>query len=327
MRNSAPTKTGNASEFARIAWLTQLFGKQRMPSSIKLGIGDDAAVIRSGRKHWVWTVDACVEGVHFRHDWLSPHDLGWRSFHAAVSDLAAMGAQPVAALSSVALPKHSGLAMFRSIARGQAAAARSLSCPIIGGNLTSASECSVHTTVLGITNRPLKRSGARAGDQIWLIGIVGAAAAGLQVLRRVPVSKRTVEQRWCIRIWRRPTALITDGYALRRVAHAAIDVSDGLVADLHHITEACGVRAVLDAASLRTALSPQLLRAAHQLKCDALDWALFGGEDYALIAIGPGRQKPANAAAIGQVERGHGVWLRHAERVRPLLAKGFDHFG
>ncbi len=326
MRNQSRPRPTRDDEFSRIAWLLRLFSANGTPDSVALGVGDDAAIIRPGRKRWVWTIDACVEGVHFDHRWLAPRDVGWRSFQAAVSDIAAMGARPVAALCSLALPKNGDLALFRAVAHGQARAARSLGCAIVGGNLTSARQLSIHTTVLGTTDRPLRRDTARTGDEIWLIGQVGAAAAGLEIARGVSEHDRTTDMRWCARHWQRPKALIDDGYGLRTLAHAAIDVSDGLAADLKHLAQASGLRAVLNADSLEKAAGPRLRRVAQALNRSALDWALFGGEDYALLAAGPSRKRPATAVTIGHFESGRGVWLQTANQTRHLSPAGFDHF-
>jgi len=192
--------------------------------------------------------------------------------------------------------------------------------------MTRASELSIHTTLLGATDRALRRDGARARDEIWLIGQVGAAAAGLLVLQSVPVKHQTPAQRWCARQWRRPNALVAAGQKLRSLAHAAIDISDGLAADLGHLTAASHVRAVLDTVALDQALGIRLHKAARELKREALDLALFGGEDYTLLATGPARKRPNEARVIGHIEVGRGVWLRTGNKTRRLSNLGFDHF-
>lgn len=312
-------------EFAKIAWLKRLFATHAGDPSVTLGIGDDAAIITVGREQWVFTVDACVENVHFDWRWLKPQDVGWRSFQAAVSDVAAMGATPVAALSSIALPKNLSDLQFRAVLRGQAQASRQLQCPIIGGNLTSAKQLSVHTTVIGKTRRALRRDGAKPGDQLWLVGDVGAAAAGLHALRS-PARQRNRSVNWCVRKWQRPAALVAQGCRVCSRMHAGIDVSDGLAADLRHLTEASKVRAVLNEASLRAALDPRLVRTAEGFGVSPLAWALYGGEDYALVLAGPARLRPADAVTIGHVDVGRGVWLDTGKRLMPLAARGFDHF-
>jgi len=325
-RNSLPTKKPSGEEFLRIAWLTRLFSSGPRSKDISLGIGDDAAVLRANRNQWVWTVDACVQGVHFDWKWLRPEDVGWRSLQAAVSDIAAMGAQPVAALSSLALPGDAPTALWRGVLRGQSRASKSLGCPVVGGNLSRASEVSIHTTVLGHVKKPILRSGARSGDEVWLVGNVGAAAAGLTVLRSVPDNERDSAMRSCVSAWRRPRALTKEGALLNGRAHAAIDVSDGIAGDSLHISRAGEVAIVLDAAALQLAAGPSVKRVATALRHSVLDWVLSGGEDYALLATGPSKNRPSFAKCIGTVERGHGVWLNSVEGKRRRVGPGFDHF-
>lgn len=296
-----------------------------------LGIGDDAAVLRTVRRRLVWTVDVAVEGVHFERRFLSLSDIGARSFHAAVSDLAAMGARPIAALSGLVVPVALGARAVRGIALGQAEAARNLRCPVVGGNLSRGGELSVTTTVLGVADRPLTRAGARVGDEVWLIGDVGLAAAGRRLLlashgrgRLPPPTRKAIEK--CVTAFRRPQALVRAGMRLVERAHAVIDVSDGLVGDARHLAEASGVRLVLEEAALRRILGPELREAAEFLGEDALTLALEGGEDYALVATGPGRKRLRAMRRIGRVEQGRGVVVEGRSGSLRRARGGFDHF-
>ena len=177
------------SEFTAIAQLEATF---RTPSSqVELGIGDDAAVLKSAGRS-VWTVDSAVEHVHFERAWLSCADIGFRSFQAAASDISAMGGAPFAALSSVIFPSDFSAAELNQLARGQRAAARALGCAIVGGNLARGAELSVTTTVLGRVKRPLLRSGARVGDELWLCGELGLPHAESTVL---PDARALAERR------------------------------------------------------------------------------------------------------------------------------------
>ncbi len=295
------------------------------------GIGDDAAVIRVGDERLVWTIDDSEEGVHFDRRWLSLEDVGWRAFHAAASDLAAMGAVPVAALCHVTLPSALSKRELAKLARGQAEAATSLRCPLVGGNLSRGDGLKLTTTVLGSAQDPILRSGARPGDELWLAGDVGLARAGLMLLRgdsgvnpsrlRGPVTE-------CVRRWRRPVALLDAGRALSERATAAIDISDGLGGDAAHLSESSGVRIVIDEARLTAALDPALSHAAKRLGISALDLAVAGGEDYALLATGPKKRRPrgANGArVIGCVESGSGVALRTTDGQFEPVRSGFDH--
>ncbi len=143
---------------------------------MRVGIGDDAAVLDPGGL--VWTVDVQVDGTHFRPEWASWEDIGWRSFMAAASDLAAMGAEPIAALSSLVLAPAIDDQALDAIARGQAAASLAAGAPVVGGNLARGTETSITTTLLGRAAQPVLRSGAQPGDGVYLAGPVGLAAAG-----------------------------------------------------------------------------------------------------------------------------------------------------
>jgi thiamine-monophosphate kinase len=311
-------------EFQAIALIERVLGATR-PSDVEVSIGDDAAVLALPRgERLIATVDACVDGVHFDRRWLALDDVGWRAFSAAASDLAAMAAHPVAALSSLVLPRSTSSADLRRLARGQAAAARALGCPIVGGNIARGGELSITTVVLGRAKRPLLRSGARAGDELWLVGDVGRARAGLVVLQRA-LRPSAAAQR-CVSAWRRPRALIDEGLALAGRAHAAIDVSDGLAGDAAHLAKSSGVRVVIDALLLERTLSPALRAACRLLALDPLDVALQGGEDYALLAAGPARRRPRFARVIGRVEESSGAMLQRADGGLTRLRGGFDHF-
>ncbi|HEY5959302.1 MAG TPA: thiamine-phosphate kinase [Polyangiaceae bacterium] len=314
-------------EFQRIGRIQHLFSAMTGPY-VQLGIGDDAAVLscpRGGRL--VWTIDSSVEDVHFRRDWLSEGDIGWRSFHAAVSDIAAMGAKPVGALSALELPAHLGDAPLQRLLQGQADAAVSLACPVIGGNLARSAKLTVTTTVLGRTqDRVLTRSGASVGDEIWLVGDVGLAAAGLSCLMSGRRLLRGSAVERCIAAWRRPVALIARGRALVGRASSAIDVSDGLVGDARHLAQASGVGIELDLDSIEGFMCPELHSVAETLASTALNWALYGGEDYALLATGQAAARPRWARRIGEIVEGRGVWGMSRHAVRQRLRTGFDHF-
>ncbi len=326
--------------------LERLFAGASSRRVATVGIGDDAAVLRAEKRPLVWTIDAQIEGVHFRRAWLSLADIGARSFHAAASDLAAMGARPVAALSSLVVPESMTPRDVVALARGQAMAARSLGCPIVGGNLSRGGELGVTTTLLGAVETPLLRSGARSGDELWLIGNLGLAAAGLRWLTAhdagrdgrvvtakterpgtsslAPAERRAV--RAALAAFRRPRALVRDGRGLAGRARAAIDVSDGLAADATHLADESGVRIVVERAALRRALAPELFTMARLLETDAIELAVSGGEDYALLATGEASRRPRSARPIGRVETGRNALLHDEQGALIPLVGGFDHF-
>jgi thiamine-monophosphate kinase len=324
-RKVAKTVAKPSSEFQRIARIGTILDQGRGPK-IKLGIGDDAAIIRFGKESLVWTTDSSVEEVHFRRELMSFGDVGWRSFNAAVSDVAAMGASPIAALSAIELPRSLCDRELYELVEGQSAASKALKCPVAGGNLASAAKVSVTTSVLGHATAPLLRSTAKPGDELWLIGSVGLAAAGLACLTRSGSALRGSDSDYCVSAFRRPVARVTEGKRLQGRAHAAIDVSDGLAGDLGHIAESSKVAVLVDERALAGTLAPELLKVADKLGRPAMKLALYGGEDYALLASGPSQKRPRFAEVIGEVTEGMGVWFIALSGRRRRLGGAFDHF-
>ncbi len=311
------------SEDERIRKLTEVLARGPAGSDVRVGIGDDAAVVLDGV---VLTVDTHVEDVHFRRAWLSFEELGHRSFMAAASDIAAMGARPTFALSSLILPPEITDADVIAIGSGQARAAGAIGATVVGGNV-SRGPLSITTTVLGHGASPLLRSGAKPGDLLLLGGAVGLAAAGLSVLMRGLHDADDL-----VAAWRSPRAHVELGAALVAAsAHACIDVSDGLALDLHRMCEKSGVGAEVSAKSV-LASTPALSLAAARVGLDALELALYGGEDYALLATAPGEIQ--GFAVIGRITEDTSVMLsrdddtggRERAALRALPRRGFQHF-
>jgi thiamine-monophosphate kinase len=320
-----PKRGRSALDEARaIALLERALGKSARGPRVEVGIGDDAAVLAPGTDKLVFTVDACVEHVHFDRRWLSLSDVGWRALMAAASDLAAMGARPLCALSNLGTPRSIAASELGQIGRGQAAAAAAIGCPVVGGNISRSDALSITTAVLGESPRPLLRSGAHPGDELWLIGEVGLAAAGLELLRSTRRSSEPRSSKRCVQAWRRPRALIEAGLELQRRASAAIDVSDGLGTDARHIAGSSAVKVVVEAELLRRVMAPELAAVARALGRDPLELMLTGGEDYALLSTGPARRRPRGARRIGRIEHGRGAWIERDEGLVPLRS-GFDH--
>lgn len=275
-------------EFDRIALLEGIFtagdgqvdGKS---SHAEVGIGDDAAVLlpASPNERRVLSVDTCVEGVHFERGFASDHDIGYRAFVAAASDLAAMGAHGDTALVSLILPSWVDDVVFKSLAEGIAEAAEASGISVVGGNLSSGDALSITTTVVGLSACPLLRSGAVPGHGVFVTGAPGERALGLRLIQdavKDPAGAPFIES------WRRPTPRIRAGIALRGVASAAIDISDGLVQDLGHLCVASRVGAQIDLATLP--VSPAFRHTAATLVPvggDPILLALYGGEDYELL--------------------------------------------
>lgn len=291
---------------------------------VVVGPGDDAAVLRTAPgEDLVATVDAVVADVHFDRR-ATPSDVGWKALAVNLSDLAAMGARPVAALVALGLPRGTPAPMLRGIARGLGACARAHRIPVVGGNVTRADALSLTVTALGAVpaGRAVLRSGARPGDVVAVTGTVGDAALGLRQGAAPALARRQ----------RRPTPRVAAGLALAGLVRAAIDVSDGLVQDLGHLCRASGVGARIGLTDLP--LSPAYRRAARAL-ADPWGPALGGGEDYELVvALSPPLLPAARAAAaragapltaIGRFVRARGVQVvgPRGEPVSP--PPGHDH--
>ncbi len=297
-------------------------------SGVRVSIGDDAAVLSRPDAEVVWSIDASVEGVHFRRDLMSLEDAGYRATMAALSDLGAMGARPLGVLAALTLPRDLEDDALLEIAAGQRAAALACGTAVVGGNLARGDVLTITTTVLGTAGAPALRGGARAGDVVALAGPVGLSAAGLAAAAR-PEAKEDPDLELALRAFRRPVARISEGrIASERGATAMIDVSDGLASDVAQLAEASELTIELEAAAL---VGPDLERAARALSADPLGLALSGGEDYALIAtFGPSAELPPGFRRVGAcVPRGPVALVLVDERGErsPLSPRGFDHFG
>lgn len=306
--------------------------------SVELAIGDDASVLRfPAGTELVATADALIEEVHFRRDWSRPEDIGWKSLAVNVSDLAAMGARPLAALVTIALPAEVPVRWVDRYYQGLRECAAEYGCPIAGGDTVR----SPHHIALSITafgsvaaGRAVRRSGARVGDLLCVTGVLGDSGAGLELLRQGRGKSRKYAElleRHC-----RPRARAAAGSALAEAGlpTAMMDLSDGLGSDLGHLTRASGVGACVE--TERLPISDPARQAARELGLDPVRWALFGGEDYELLfTVPPARfaEVPPTLGPLGVVATivgeitPEGLTVRTEDgREAPLRAEGFAHF-
>jgi thiamine-monophosphate kinase len=206
------------------------------------GIGDDAAVLdATGEGNLIATTDSSVENVHFRRDWLTAHEVGYRAAASSLSDLAAMGASPIGILCAVVIPS-SWLEESELIADGIADAARASSTVILGGDLSSGGELSITVSALGVARRPLLRSTAKHGDFVYVTGRLGGPSTAISTLLDGNVPAANHRDRFARPIPRIKEAL----WLAERGVAACIDISDGLIADLGHVAAASDVSISID---------------------------------------------------------------------------------
>lgn len=359
--SSARKPPGEFELLARVRAAVDKLGRGR---GVRVGIGDDCAVVDSPRdgKPLVLTTDTLVEGVHFRSGWLTPRELGVRAFRAAVSDIASMGARPRYVLLSLEIPSAGqgfGATEALSLVRSLAADARRAGAALVGGNVSGGARTGVTVTVVGeAAGKPLLRSTAKAGDLVFVTGKLGGAAAGWRTLLESESGRMGREDgvrghRAATTAYRKPPLRLAFAAALaeRGLATAMIDISDGLLQDLNHVARASRVAIRVDAASvpvhpaairfasLRGRATPAARTATSQTILSAsVELALTGGEDYELAFTAPATRLAAieKLAArlrtplhvIGRIEKvgkGRAAVTDEAGRTFAVSAEGFDH--
>lgn len=332
-------------EFGLIDWIRRAVPGSRPRSGYAVrGIGDDAAEIgRPGGPPLVVTKDLLLEGIHFERRYHPPRLLGRKALAVNLSDVAAMGARPLAAFLGLAIPRGYPGSDVAAVLRGLLGLARATGVILAGGDTTgSRSGLVLSVTVIGVAGRggPVRRSGARPGDRIYVTGTLGDSALGLGLLdrgRRLPRAQGA--EATLLRRHLDPTARLAEGAAIGdgRLASAMIDISDGLAADLGHVCEASGVGARVEVARLPRSRAYRAL-APRVAPDDPVAPAVCGGEDYELLFTVPPDRVPAldraarawaaRATLVGEVRpRREGLLLLGADGrpYRPPRA-GFTHF-
>jgi thiamine-monophosphate kinase len=309
---------------------------------LSLGIGDDCALLRPREgEELAVTTDLCIAGRHFQLEWHPPETVGWRTLARGLSDLAAMGARPVAAFLSLGVPHELAVGAenrkswvdrfldgFFSLAEGH-------KTPLAGGDLAEAPVALADVVLIGAVPRgtALLRSGARPGDMLYVTGSLGGAAAGLKLLAELALAGSEPMPdpgNDSLSAQLRPKPRIQTGLSLRRhgLAAAAIDISDGLSTDLAHLCEESGVSAMIQADRLPIAADA------------SLEQALHGGEDYELLFTArPGTRIPRSIAGVAVTQIGEIIapdrhkpggkptlMLATGGIVEPLEPHGWEHF-
>jgi len=302
----------------------------QMRADVHIGIGDDAALIKTPGS-LLLTTDILVEDEDFRRDDHPPRLLGRKALNVNLSDIAAMGGRPLHALVGMAMPGDIEESWLRQFMAGFRSAAHEAGVALVGGDLSQAAKVMISVTVTGEAKSPVKRSGARPGDGIYVSGTLGDAAGGLRLLEHGGIRGVVKPVRPLLKAFLDPAPRLRVGSLLarRKLVSAMIDLSDGLSVDLAHICEESRVGAEVEAS--RIPISPALSHMAR----DPLAMALNGGEDFELLfTVRPGKVSAVEKLAarlrltrIGWIMAGKRILLiGPGKKKRVLRTKGYEHF-
>jgi len=332
-------------EFEIIANIRKAAESVRASAVVRLGIGDDCCLLAPRPdEEFAASTDTIVEGVHFRFSYFNHFQVGAKAMAAALSDLAAMAASPAAALASVTMPADKVAAGAEKLALGLIETGRRYGCPLVGGDLTAGGVVAVTATVFGTVakGKSVLRSGAAPGDEIWVTGSPGDAAAVLACLEADPAAEKNIlpepgrelKEKFLLPTPRLKEALILAGSG---PPGAMIDISDGVAADLGHLLESSLVGARLFSESLAVSDFAASVAGAKGLASE--HFFLYGGEDYELCLTAPpgtlegcperlAEECGTSMRRIGIItaEAGQLVLERPDGRLETITKKGFDHF-
>lgn len=320
MSGPLSTPLGPGREFDRIRRMAERW------RFLARDLGDDCAFLPVGGTTLAVSIDLAVEDVHFRRAWLTPQEIGYRCATAALSDLAAVAAEPMALLLALGASEREPESSLAAVADGVGEAVRHAGAVIVGGDLTRAPQLVVDCCVVGRCAVPVRRSGARPGDVLVVTGCLGGPAAALAAWQAGREPDPDARHRFA-----RPEARHAAAQYLAQLgARAMIDLSDGLGSDLHHLLAASGVGARIDVE--RVPVHGAATREAQRSGEPAWTMAVRSGEEYELLAaLPPGvtdavlRAAPVPLSVVGDVEAEPG--LRAFQRRLPVsLPAGFDHF-
>lgn len=306
------------SEAGLIARLRDLFHTS-FQTEVQVGIGDDAAVIKSSNNKLVATVDMAVEGIHFHRKWSSPFQIGAKLTTANLADIFAMGAVPKYLLVAAGINELNNSETVSELAKGIRSVADKFEVSVIGGDLSKSEKMTLSITALGeLSAQPILRSGGRVGDLIYLSSLTGLSAAGLAILNR-----DLDRPRYVVEAHLNPKLVAPD--KLIKVATSMCDVSDGLATDAAHLANASAVNFNLSKDLISKADDfKDLAELAKELNEDVFDWILTGGEDHFFLAtVDKKNESNELGIKIGIVEKGDGKLLLDGIEVKE---SGYQHF-
>jgi len=306
------------SEAGLIARLRDLFHTS-FQTQVQVGIGDDAAVIKSSSNKLVATVDMAVEDIHFNKKWSSPFQIGAKLTTANLADIFAMGAIPKYLLVAAGISELDNSETVTELAKGIRSVADKFEVTVIGGDLSKSEKMTLSITALGeLSAQPILRSGARVGDLIYLSSLTGLSAAGLAILNR-----ELDRPRYVVEAHLNPKLVAPE--KLIKVATSMCDVSDGLATDAAHLSYASNVNFNLSKDLISQAADfKDLAELAEELNEDVFDWILTGGEDHFFLAtVGKENESNELGIQIGSVGKGEGKLLLDGVEIKKT---GYQHF-
>ena len=306
------------SEAGLIERLRDLFHTS-FQTQVQVGIGDDAAVIKSSNNKLVATVDMAVEDIHFNKKWSTPFQIGAKLTTANLADIFAMGAVPKYLLVAAGISEVNNSETVAELAKGIRSVADRFEVTVIGGDLSKSEKMSLSITALGeLSTQPILRSGARVGDLIYLSSLTGLSAAGLAILNR-----ELDRPRYVVEAHLNPKLVAPD--KLIKVATSMCDVSDGLATDAAHLSQASNVNFNLSKDLISQAADfKDLAELAKELNEDVFDWILTGGEDHFFLAtVGKENESNELGIQIGSVGKGEGKLLLDGVEIKK---SGYQHF-
>lgn len=296
--------------------------------SILKGIGDDCAVLELGGKLFVITTDTLVENDHFSLKWFTPKQVGMKSIEINASDIGSMGGKPKYALVSLVLTKETPVEFVDELYKGMRLSAKKYGIEIIGGNMTHGRELVIDIDMIGEVKKEnlCLRSNAKPGDFILVTGDVGASTAALHLFIKNKINQKNKNKfKKIIEAHTEPKAKFEKVKKFVKKINAMIDVSDGIASDITRICEQSNLGAVIYADNIP--IRDETRKAAKLLKENALDYALYGGEDFELIfTVSEKNLKNVKGFLIGEITKKKGVRLYQKGKEKLITKHGYDHF-
>ena len=311
-------KVKDIGEFGLIERIT----KKLKDKDVLVGIGDDAAVIKTEKGLQVLTTDCLVEGDQFRREWFTPEQIGMKAIEINVSDIAAMGAIPKYVLVELALPEDLDVEFVEELYKGMWKVCDKYNIEIIGGNMTHCENIVISITLTGEVdkNNLCLRRGAKLGDFIFVSGHLGNGRAGLRLFQEDLKGFEQVRKSYL-----EPKAQLETALKIATYANSMIDVSDGLAPEIKHICDESNCGAVIYKDKIP--IKDEVRNFARTLNEDEYDYALFGGEDFELVfTVSKEKLDKVNGLLVGEIIKNREIKLSSNGKEKEITESGYDHF-